>query len=134
MHKAALACGSPSDSWRPRVNCHRPLCSFKCFVFRWISETGHNSPKLTLPPADHCHVGIAKPCGGLDHRVQHGLQIERRAADDLQHVADRGLVFQRFLKIARALADLSSSRAFSIAITACAAKFSSRVISLSEKG
>ena len=48
------------------------------------------------------HVGIAEPRGGLDQRFQHRLQIERRAADDLQHVAGRGLVFQRFLKIARA--------------------------------
>ena len=51
-------------------------------------------------------IGIAKPGGGLDHRVEHGLQIEGRATDNLQHVAGRGLVFQRFLKIGGALAQL----------------------------
>ena len=65
-----------------------------------------NSPptaiNLALAAVDHGLIGIAKPGGGLDHRIQHRLQIEGRAADDLQHVAGRGLVFQRFLKIGRA--------------------------------
>ena len=37
-----------------------------------------------------------------DQRVEHGLQIERRAADDLQHVGGRGLLLQRLGEIARA--------------------------------
>jgi hypothetical protein len=44
------------------------------------------------------------PCGGFDQRVQHRLQIEGRAADDLQDIACRSLVFERFFEIARALA------------------------------
>ena len=49
------------------------------------------------------HLGVAEPRGGLDERVEHRLQIEGRAADDLEHVAGRGLVFERFLEIAGAL-------------------------------
>ena len=41
-----------------------------------------------------CPIGIAKPRGGFDQRIEHRLQIEGRAADDLQHVAGRSLVFQ----------------------------------------
>jgi hypothetical protein len=43
-------------------------------------------------------------------------------------------VFERLLQIVGALAQFPRSRAFSIAVTACAAKFSSKPISLSEKG
>jgi hypothetical protein len=34
------------------------------------------------------------------------LQIKGRAADDLQHVARRGLVFERLLQVARAVLQL----------------------------
>ena len=57
--------------------------------------------QLALAAEDHGLIGIAKPGGGLDHRIEHGLQIEGRAADDLQHVAGRGLVFQRLLEVGR---------------------------------
>ena len=58
----------------------------------------------------------------FDQGVEHGLQIERRAADDLQHLGGRGLLLQRFREVARARLHLSNSRAFSIAITAWSAK------------
>ena len=80
---------TPRSDSRPRIQAE----------IRNSRPTGTTSPsrryKIDL-------IGIAKPRGGLDHRVEHRLQIERRAADDLQHVAGRGLVFQRFLKIGRA--------------------------------
>ena len=50
---------------------------------------------------------IAQPRGGFDQRVEHRLQIEGRAADDLEHVAGRGLVFERFFEIAGALAQFA---------------------------
>ena len=51
---------------------------------------------------DHRPFSFAEPNGGLGHRIEHGLQIERRAADDLQHVGGRGLLLQRFGQVARA--------------------------------
>src|SRR5262249_6745625 len=48
------------------------------------------------------HLRIAQPRGGLDEGVEHWLQVEGRAADDLEHVAGRGLVFERFFEVARA--------------------------------
>ena len=36
----------------------------------------------------------------LDQRIEHRLQIERRAADHLEHVGGRGLLLQRFREVA----------------------------------
>ena len=47
------------------------------------------------------HIRLAKACGGLDKGVEHGLQVKRRAADDLEHVGGRGLLLERFREIAR---------------------------------
>ena len=69
---------------------------------RCIGKGCHHSVSIALAG---CHPGslrIAQPCGGFEQCRQHRLQIERRAADDLQHVAGRRLVFQQFLKVARA--------------------------------
>ena len=35
----------------------------------------------------------------LDQRIEHGLQIEGRAADDLEHVGGGGLLLQRFAQL-----------------------------------
>ena len=37
----------------------------------------------------------------LDERVEDGLQVEGRAADDLEHVGGRGLLLQRFSRAAQ---------------------------------
>ena len=42
------------------------------------------------------HIGFAQPGRGLDQRIENGLQIESRAADDLEHVCGGGLLLQRF--------------------------------------
>src|SRR5262249_31918731 len=61
---------------------------------------------FTVAPEQHDVVCLAKPGCRLCKRVQHGLQIERRAADDLEHVGGGGLLLQRFGEIVRALAQL----------------------------
>src|SRR5215831_2592741 len=45
---------------------------------------------------DGGHIRLAQPRGRLDQRVEHGRQMERRAADDLEHVSGGGLLLQRF--------------------------------------
>jgi hypothetical protein len=60
------------------------------------------SINLSLSDSETSHAGVAEPRRRLEDRVKDGLQIESRAADDLQHVAGRGLIFERLLKIARA--------------------------------
>jgi hypothetical protein len=41
-------------------------------------------------------VGFAQPRRRFHQRIQHHLQIERRAADNLEHVGGRRLLLQRF--------------------------------------
>src|SRR5262245_29370950 len=44
-------------------------------------------------------VGIAKPCGRLNEGIEHSLQIERRTADDLEHVSGSGLLLEGFAQL-----------------------------------
>ena len=41
-------------------------------------------------------ISLAKSCSRLDQRVEHRLQIECRAANDLEHVGGGGLLLERF--------------------------------------
>ena len=63
----------------------------------------------------------------LDERVEHRLQIKGRAADDLEDIGGRGLLLQDSRSSL-------SSRVFSIAITAWAAKLLRSSICLSVNG
>jgi hypothetical protein len=47
-------------------------------------------------------VGVAKLSSRFNEGSQHGLQIERGAADDLEHVGGGGLPLQRFAQLLRA--------------------------------
>ena len=42
---------------------------------------------------------LAQPRCRLDQRIEHRLQIEGRAADDLEHVGGGGLLLQRFAQL-----------------------------------
>ena len=76
-------------------------------------------------------VGLAEPGGRFDQRLQHRLQVEGGAADDLQHVGRRGLLLQRLRQLRWVRACTSSnSRTFSMAITAWSAKVLTSSISL----
>src|SRR5262249_30083822 len=48
-----------------------------------------------LLPGDGRAVGVAKPGSRFHKGVEHGLQIEGRAADDLEYVGGGGLLLQR---------------------------------------
>ena len=65
----------------------------------------------------------------FDQRIEHRLQIECRAADDLEHVGGGGLLLQ-----SDCWRSSLSSRVFSMAMTAWAAKFLTSSICLSVKG
>jgi hypothetical protein len=45
------------------------------------------------------HLSVAEAGGGFGQRVEHRLQIERRAADDLEHVRGGGLLLQAFAQL-----------------------------------
>src|SRR5262249_29423394 len=55
-----------------------------------------------LGEPDGSPIRAAKACSRLGERVEHRLQIEGRAADDLEHVGGGSLLLQRFGEVARA--------------------------------
>ena len=55
---------------------------------------------------DDALVGGAQPGRRRDQRIEHGLQVEGRAADDLEHVGGGGLLLQRFGQVFGALLHL----------------------------
>ena len=59
----------------------------------------------------------------LQHGRKHRLEIASRATDNLQHLRGSRLLLQRFCKVGRRWRSSLSSRAFSMAMTAWAAKF-----------
>ena len=41
---------------------------------------------------NHCSIRLAQARGGFHERVEHRLELERRATDDLEHVGGCGLL------------------------------------------
>ena len=64
----------------------------------------------------------------VEHRIEDRREVTGRGIDDLQYLGGRGLLRSNASRVS------VMSRAFSIAITACAAKFCSSAICLSENG
>ena len=79
-------------------------CARDRFVFRRESRPSRPCDTRRLA-ADRCiALSASHSRAAVSTSVSSTAQIERRLADDLEHVAGRGLVFERFLQIARALA------------------------------
>jgi hypothetical protein len=45
-------------------------------------------------------ISLAKTGGGCSQRIQHTLQVEGRAADDLEHISGGGLLLKGFAQLA----------------------------------
>ena len=71
------------------------------------TEDGCAPEPVSLATEKVAVIRIAQPRCGFDQRVEHRLQIEGRPADDLEHVARRGLVFKRLFEVAGALAQFA---------------------------
>src|SRR5262249_8263900 len=52
-----------------------------------------------LRTGDMSNVRLAKPNGRLNQRIKDCLEIESRAADDLEHVGGSGLLLQRLAQL-----------------------------------
>ena len=68
------------------------------------SSFGRNSRSSRLvgdlvPGGTMAISGLAQPRGRLHQRVEHRLQIEGRAADDLEHVGGGGLLLQQLAQL-----------------------------------
>src|SRR6516162_3626002 len=95
MHDLAFEHHPRGDAVATRNNCSlaqdRPMLGLRCTV-----GARHTAVDLTLAYCDRSGIGGAKPRGRFHYCVQHRLHIGGRAADNVEHVAGRGLVFERF--------------------------------------
>ena len=88
-----------------------------------------HAERVAVSQKQIAELGVANPRGVLQHRLKYRLQFARRAGDDLEHLGGRGLLLR-----SRLLRSSLSSRVFSMAMTACAAKFCTSSICLSVNG
>jgi len=63
--------------------------------------------QLCAGECDPTGIGAAQPRGRFGHCVEHRLQVKRRAADDVEHIAGRGLVFERLVALDSAFGKLT---------------------------
>src|SRR5262244_2722344 len=80
--------------------------AYVCLVFGRETVICREPVKVTFAAVDERHFCAAEAGGGLGQRIQDRLQIEGRAADDLQHVAGRGLVSERLVALGGTLGKL----------------------------
>ncbi len=104
MHGASIQGGTADQGAGARPDPHLAL---DLLVFGHQRGAGRPAILAADIPVQYRLVGAAQPDRGRDHGLQHRLEIERCAADDLQHVADRGLVFERLFEIPRARAQFA---------------------------
>src|SRR5437763_2958460 len=69
-------------------------------IFRRIAVACNKWISVASRAMEGCTVGLAQPRGRFHERIEHRLQIERRAADDLEHVGCRRLLLRRVLQVA----------------------------------
>src|SRR5262249_199048 len=63
------------------------------------SVAGFEVEGFVLRSTYYNRVRLAQPGRRLDQGIQHALQVERRAADHLEHVRGSGLLLQRLAQL-----------------------------------
>jgi hypothetical protein len=66
----------------------------------------HIAVDLALAYRNPCSIAVAKPGRRFGHSVQHRLHIAGRAADNIEHIAGRGLVLDRLVTLGSAFSKL----------------------------
>src|SRR5215470_16086595 len=61
-----------------------------------------NLQKFAVVEPNNAEYGLAQPRGALNNRIEHRLSIGRRPADDVKHLARRGLMFESLGQLLRA--------------------------------
>ena len=60
---------------------------------------GHGVARIAVVTENHSSCCAAEPDSRIQESVEHGLQIEGRAANDLEHVGSRGLLLERLAQL-----------------------------------
>jgi hypothetical protein len=106
MYDPAFERHPPDDSFATGDKCSlaqdRPILGFGC-----AHRTRRRAVDLALAYKDGSVIGSTKPEGRFGHGVQHRLQTGGRAADDLEYVAGRGLVFECLVTLGSAFGKLT---------------------------
>src|SRR5262245_66274843 len=104
MNDAPLQCCPPDQGAAPRGD--RSTLHVLHVVLR-KSVTGNqliSRPVVVGLASEYERAfGLAQSCRRFGQSVEHGLQIECRAADDLEHVGGGGLLLERFTEVISAL-------------------------------
>ena len=98
-----LACSRSSSCDRPISRPVAPLSNEGIGLGR-EPEASRRSINLSFPAKNHRLVRTTEAYRGCDERIENWLQIDGRTADDLQHIAGRGLVFERLFELVRTFA------------------------------
>src|SRR6516162_9755366 len=93
-----LAVKHDAPRYSPAIESSRVM-GHKIGVLTRDSVAGFKVISFALRSAYDRRVRLAQLGGRLDKRIQHGLQVERRAADHLEHVGGGGLLLQRFAQL-----------------------------------
>ena len=73
--------------------------AFDPFIFRQLGIPAGPPIFAVLVEVDAGLIGVAQTDGGSGDSLKHGSEVEGRSANNFQHLARRGLVFQRFFEI-----------------------------------
>ena len=111
---------------RGRQYSARPAAT-PCIAAVWIDALPSQQEQIA-------EVGFADAGRVRQHGVEHRLQLARRTGDDLQHLLVAVCCSSDSLRSSVRWRSSLSSRVFSIAMTACAAKFCTSSICLSVNG
>src|SRR5215472_13506227 len=65
-----------------------------------MAVEAHLSKDVAVRSPDSSDLGATEPRGALGEGVEHGLKVEGRAANQLEHVRRRGLLVQRLARLA----------------------------------
>jgi hypothetical protein len=117
LEHSAARCAVPA--WPDRMVRH-PL-----FELRRRVVIRHHAKELAVEAVNESKPSFAKPDRALRYRLEYWPQIEGGAADYFEQICGGSLLLQRFPQL---------RRVFSMAMTACAAKFVTSSICLSVNG
>jgi hypothetical protein len=96
LHRSALQRDPTNETAGTGADGNRSLDAFR---LRQHVRSGGPAERTLPQTVDDGLICAAEPDGGISHHLKYRLKRETRTTDDLQHIAGRGLVFQRFLKI-----------------------------------
>jgi hypothetical protein len=85
--------------WGTRTRWER-ICLKDCDPFQTLSIMGDNPVELAIDLTDVTFCGAGQLDRAGDHRIEHGLNLCRRACDDTEHFARSGLLLQSLGELA----------------------------------